>query len=60
MHITPLLMVVCYLNVIGIPAFPDKADAPLIVNPDAILSFTIAFQGLQSVAGRNFEILKIL
>jgi hypothetical protein len=33
-----LLMIVYDLYVIGIPILPPKADAPLIVNPDAVLS----------------------
>jgi hypothetical protein len=53
-------MIVCYFNFVGVPASPEKADTPLIVDPDAILSFAITLQSLQSVARRHSEILKVL
>ncbi len=52
-------MIVCYFNVIGIAVFPAKADSPLIVDPDTILPFAIAFQGFEPVARRNPEVLKM-
>lgn len=53
-------MVVCYFNVIGISVFPVKADAPLIVDPDAMLPFAIALQGLQPVAWWDSEVPQML
>ena len=51
-------MVVGYFNVIGVSAFPAKADSPLIVNPYTILTPAIAFQGLETVARGDPEVLK--
>jgi len=53
-------MVVCYFNVISVPIFPAKADSPLIVDPDAVLSLAIALQGLDPVARRDSEVFQML
>ena len=49
-------MVINNLNVVGISTTPYKADAPLIVDPDAVLSPAIASECLEPVAGRRPEI----
>lgn len=51
-------MVIDDLNVIGIAAFPDEADAPLLVDPDAVLSFAVMMQRLQVVGRRDAQGLK--
>jgi len=53
-------MVVCYFNVIGVSAFPVKADSPLIVDPDTVLPLAIALQGLETVARGDPEVFKVL
>ena len=40
----------------GIAVRPPEADAPLIVDPDAMLAGTVALQFLQPVAGRHPQI----
>lgn len=35
---------------------PDETQAPLIVDPDAVLAFSIAAQCFQPIAGRYTEI----
>ena len=44
-------MVVDDFDVIGVAASPKKADPPLIVDPNAMLSFAISGKALQPVAG---------
>jgi hypothetical protein len=39
-----------------ITATPNKADAPLIVNPDAVLTVAIPAQGLQMISRRRCQI----
>jgi hypothetical protein len=51
-------MIVCYFNVMSVPVFPEKADPPLIVDPDAELTFAIGLQRFQPVARRNSEVIK--
>ncbi len=51
-------MVIGNFNFIGISLFPHEADPPLVVDPDAILSFSIAGKLLQPVSRRNPEILE--
>ena len=43
-------MIVHYLNIVGVSVAPHEAEPPLIVNPDAMLSFPVTVQGLQMVA----------
>lgn len=42
-------MIIHNLDLIGIPVSPDKAHTPLIVDPDAVLAFAIAFQGFETI-----------
>ena len=49
-------MVVAEFNIMGIAISPNEADAPLIVDADAVLSRAIAFQGFQAVAGRQGQV----
>ena len=44
------------LDVEGIGGAPDEADAPLIVDADAVLASTIALERLEPIAGRNAEV----
>lgn len=48
-------MVIGDLDFVGVAVFPSKADAPLVVDSNAVLAFTIASQCFESVAGRNAE-----
>jgi len=43
-------MVIHNLNVVGISTTPYKADAPLIVDANAVLSFSVTFERFQSIA----------
>jgi hypothetical protein len=52
-------MVVCYFNVEGVSVFPEKADSPLIVDPDTVLPPAIAFQSLEPVARWDPEVLNV-
>ena len=49
-------MVVNDFNVVSIPILPVEADAPLIVDLNAVLPRTMALEFLQSVAGRYPQI----
>ena len=52
-------MVIHYLHIVSISVTPDKADAPLIVDPNAVLASSIAFQGFQTIARRGREVAKL-
>jgi hypothetical protein len=52
------LMIINYLNLIGIPLMPTKTYSPLIVNPDAVLSFAIAGKFLKTITWRDLQIVK--
>jgi hypothetical protein len=53
-------MVVYDIHVIGIALFPAKADAPTIIDPDAVLPLPISFQSLQAVRRRDTQVLQRL
>ncbi len=44
------LVVVNNLNIMGVTVLPVKANAPLIVDADAVLAWTTTFELLQPVA----------
>ena len=46
-------MVIDNLHVMRAVRFPAKADPPLVVDPDAVLSLAPALQRLKAVAGRH-------
>jgi hypothetical protein len=56
----PSSVVVSNLNIECVPVFPAKADTVLIVNADAILSGTIAFQCFQPVRWRRRQVSKLI
>ena len=53
-------MVVNDLYLVSIRTVPDKAYAPLIVDPDAVLSPTVAPELFQLVTRRDFQIIEPL
>lgn len=48
-------MVIHDLDLIGVAAFPAKANPPLVIDSYAVLSRTIAFERLQPIARRNTQ-----
>jgi hypothetical protein len=48
------------LDIVGVVAPPTEADAPLVVDPDAVLALLIAAQSLKPVTGRYPQIVKAL
>jgi hypothetical protein len=51
-------MVVNDLDVLGARGRPTKANAPLIVDANAVLPVPVAFESLQPIAGRDAQILE--
>ena len=54
----PVLVVVNDLNVLRSRGGPAEADAPLIVDADAVLTLAVALERLKSIAGRRTQELK--
>jgi hypothetical protein len=46
-------VIIRYLDPIGVAVVPDEADPPLIIDPDTVLTFAIAFQRFKTVSGRD-------
>ncbi len=51
-------MVISDFHIKGIALPPFETDAPLIIDPNAVLSFPIPFKRFQAIAGRLPEILE--
>jgi len=51
-------MVINDLNPIGISLMPGKADAPLIIDTDTLLTFPVALERFKVIGRGNTEILK--
>jgi hypothetical protein len=48
-------MVIRDLDVIAMAVAPHEADSPLIVDANGVLSFSVAAQSLQLIAGRRSQ-----
>jgi hypothetical protein len=51
-------VIVNYLYVRSPFRCPDEADAPLLIDTDAVLPLPIIFQSFESVAGRYLQVVK--
>jgi hypothetical protein len=52
-------VVIRYFHIERIWDTPFKADAPLLIDTNAVLSFAIAFERFQLIRGRNHQISQI-
>lgn len=52
-------MIVDDLHVVGVAVAPTKADPPSVVDPHAVLAFSIAAQCLKAVAGRHAQVVEL-
>ena len=52
-------MVIHNFNVVRVFALPAEANPILIVDPDAVLPGTVAFEGFQAVAGRQLQVAQL-
>jgi hypothetical protein len=57
--IIPLLVVVRDLDSVRVSVPPHKADAPLIVDPNAVLALAVSMQGFQPVASWNGQVAEL-
>jgi hypothetical protein len=52
------VIVVNYLDIVGIAVSPDKANAPSIIDADTVLTPAVAFQCFQAIPRRNQQVLQ--
>jgi hypothetical protein len=52
-------MVIDNLHIVGIPVAPDKADAPLIVDANTVLPFSVAFKRFQVISRGRGKVTKL-
>jgi len=52
-------MVIDNLHIVGIPVAPDKADAPLIVDANTVLPFSVAFKRFQVISWGRSKVTKL-
>ena len=51
-------MVIHNFNIVSVAVNPFEADTPLVIDPDAILTFTVPAQSFKPVAWRRKQVLK--
>ena len=51
-------MIIDDLNIVGMAGAPNKAEAPLRVDANAVLTCARAFQSFQPISGRNAQAVK--
>jgi hypothetical protein len=44
--------------VVGVAVTPSETDTPLVVDPDAVLAFAIAFEGFEPIGRRYAQIIQ--
>jgi hypothetical protein len=49
-------MIIDDLDVVCVSVTPTKTNSPLIVNPNAVLTFAAAFKRLEPISGRNHHL----
>ena len=52
-------MVIDNLHIVGIPVSPDKTDAPLIVDANTVLPFSVAFKRFQVISRGRGKVTKL-
>ena len=52
-------MIISILDLFGATFGPTKTQAPLVVDPDAVLSRTISFERFESVARRYSQVIEL-
>lgn len=51
-------MIVCNFDIVGVAIMPFKANSPLIVYPNTVLTFAVTMQWLESISRRNPQVLE--
>ena len=49
-------MVVDDFHIVGIASLPSKADAPLVIDANAVLTLAVALECLELVTGRGLQV----
>jgi hypothetical protein len=53
-------MIVDDFDLVALPFVPHEADAPLVVDSDAVLACALPPQGLQTIRGRSAQVVEAL
>ena len=53
------LVIVHNLDLIGVAVVPNKADAPLVVDADAVLTIVVARKSLKAITGRDSQVIQV-
>jgi len=51
-------MIINYLDLIDVALFPNKADAPPIVDSDNVLPMAVSLESFQTVSRRNSQVIQ--
>lgn len=53
-------MIIYDFDFVRVPVFPDEADAPLVIDADAVPARPIALEGFEAVARRHPHVIQFL
>lgn len=53
-------MIVYDFNVVSVPLSPTEADAPLVIDPNAVLSLPVSGQFLKAVSRRDKKVIQLI
>jgi hypothetical protein len=51
-------VIVCHFNIVGIALHEPEADAPLVVDGDRMLSFSVSAEFVEPIARRNPKVIQ--
>jgi hypothetical protein len=54
------LVVIIYFDFVSVPSTPPKADSPLVVHTNTVLTATISRKLLQPISGRDTQFVERL
>ena len=52
-------MIVHYFDIVCVVFSPDETDPPLVIDPNAVLAFTVPSERLETISRRNSKIRKL-
>jgi hypothetical protein len=44
------------LDIVCVPFTPNEAETPLVIDPNAVLSLSVAVQGFQTISRRRHQV----
>ena len=53
-------MIIDDFNIVGFAVFPAETNTPLVIDPNAVLAFSVPCKLLKSISGRDADVIQCL